>query len=99
MNAQTATATMVAAATLATTASAAAADLPRLDSARFDYKYEMVVRPDLQDLDAGGANDFTGWSTAFSLGTGQDVGTIKIDASSNGKYLVSNQAVGTAGDG
>ena len=99
MNAQTATATMVAAATLATTASAAASDLPRLDSARFDYKYEMVVRPDLQDLDAGGANDFTGWSPAFSLGTGQDVGTIKIDASSNGKYLVSNQAVGTVGDG
>ena len=99
MNAQTATATMVAAATLATTASAAAFDLPRLDSARFDYKYEMVERPDQQDLDAGGADDFTGWSPAFSLGTGQDVGTIKIDASSNGKYLVSNQAVGTDGDG
>ncbi len=96
MNAQTATATILAAATLA---NSAAADLPRLDSAKFDYKYEMVARPDQQDLDGGGANDFTGWGAAFSLGTGQDVGTIKIDASSNGKYLISNQAVGTAGDG
>ncbi len=75
------------------------ADLEQRDSSQFDYKYEMVERPDQQDLDGGGANDFTGWSTAFTLGTGTDVGSIKIDASSNGKYLVSNQAVGTAGDG
>ena len=87
------------AATALAFASTAEANLPPLDSAQFDYKYEMVARPDQQDLDGGGANDFTGWSTAFSLGTGADVGTIKIDASSNGKYLVSNQAVGTAGDG
>ena len=80
-------------------ASAAFADLTPLDSSQFDYKYEMLVRPDQQDLDGGGANDFTGWSAAFSLGTGEDVGSIKIDASSNGKYLLSNQAVGTAGDG
>ena len=75
------------------------ADLEQRDSSQFDYKYEMVERPDQQDLDGGGANDFTGWSTACTLGTGTDVGSIKIDASSNGKYLVSNQAVGTAGDG
>ncbi|MBQ7233946.1 MAG: hypothetical protein IJS36_00895 [Kiritimatiellae bacterium] len=75
------------------------ADLTRKDSSEFDYKYEMVVRPDQQDLDNSGANDFTGWSTAFTLGTGADVGSIKIDASSNGKYLLSNQDVGTAGDG
>jgi len=75
------------------------ADLPQLDSAQFAYKYEMVERPDQQDLDGGGANDFTGWGAAFSLGIGKDVGSIKIDASSNGKYLVSNQDVGTAGDG
>ncbi len=96
MNTANATATLLAAATLATTA---AADLPRLDSSQFDYKYEMIERPDQQDLDGGGADDFTGWSAAFSLGTGQDVGTITIDASSNGKYLISNQPVGTAGDG
>lgn len=75
------------------------ADLERKDSSEFDYKYEMVARPDQQDLYNSGANDFTGWSTAFTLGTGADVGTIKIDASSNGKFLLSNQAVGTAGDG
>lgn len=75
------------------------ADLERKDSSEFDYKYEMVERPDQQDLDNSGANDFTGWGTAFTLGTGADVGSIKIDASSNGKYLLSNQDVGTAGDG
>ena len=83
----------------ATAVSTAFADLERKDSSQFDYKYEMLARPDQQDLDGGGANDFTGWSTAFTLGTGADLGTIKIDASSNGKYLISNQAVGTAGDG
>ena len=77
----------------------ARADLERRDSSQFAYKYEMVERPDQQDLDGGGANDFTGWSAAFSQGAGADVGTIKIDASSNGKYLLSNQAPGTAGDG
>ena len=77
----------------------ARADLERRDSARFAYQYEMVERPDQQDVDGGGANDFTGWSAAFSQGTGAGVGTIKIDASSNGKYLISNQARGTAGDG
>ena len=77
----------------------ARADLERRDSARFAYKYEMVERPDQQDLDGGKAYDFTGWSAAFSQGAGADVGTIRIDASSNGKYLVSNQARGTAGDG
>ena len=76
-----------------------ASDLPRLDSALFDRKYDMVEKPTEQDLDGGGKYDFTGWGTAFSLGTGQDVGTIKIDASTNGKYLISNQASGTAGDG
>ncbi len=99
MNTTTRSMALGAAATALALASTAEANLPPLDSAQFDYKYEMVARPDQQDLDGGGANDFTGWSTAFSLGTGADVGTIKIDASSNGKYLVSNQAVGTAGDG
>ena len=75
------------------------ADLERKDSSEFDYKYEMVARPDQQDLDGSGANDFTGWGDAFSLGTGADVGSIKIDASSSGKYLISNQNAGTAGDG
>ena len=82
-----------------TTASVAFADLPLLDSSQFDYRYEMLERPDQQDLDGGGANDFTGWSAAFSLGTEDKLGTIEIDASSSGKYLISNQAVGTAGDG
>ena len=68
------------------------------DSSQFRFKYEMDERPDQQDFDDSGANDFTGWSTAFTLGTGNDAGTISIDASSNGKYLVSNQASGTAGD-
>jgi len=75
------------------------ADLERKSSSEFDYKYEMVARPDQQDLDGSGANDFTGWGNAFSLGTGADVGSIKIDATSNGKYLISNQNAGTAGDG
>ena len=27
------------------------ADLPRLDSSRFDYKYDMIVLPSAQNLD------------------------------------------------
>ena len=92
----TPTATLLAAATLATTATA---ELPRLDSSQFDYKYEMIALPTAEDLDGGGAVDFTGAGTWLTLGTGSDVGTIAMDASSNGKYLISNQPVGTNGDG
>lgn len=92
-------AAFIAAAIAAIPAARSTAEMPRLDSAQFDRKYEMVARPDQQDLDGSGANDFTGWSAAFALGTGSALGTVKIDASSNGKYLISNQAVGTAGDG
>ena len=75
------------------------AELERRDSSQFAYKYEMISNPTNDDLNVSGVGDFTGWSTAFSLGSGQDVGSIKIDASSNGKYLISNQEVGTVGDG
>ena len=58
MNTATTTATLLAAATLATTATAA--ELPRLDSSKFAYKYEMIALPTAEDLDGTGANDFTG---------------------------------------
>ena len=77
----------------------ATSDLPRLASSQFDYKYEMIKLPTDEDQDGGGAADFTGSGTWLTLGTGSDLGTIGIDASSNGKYLMSNQNVGTAGDG
>ena len=72
------------------------ADLEQRDSSQFDYKYEMVVRPDLEDVDGSGTKDLTGWSDAFSLGSGEDLGTITLDASSKGKYLVSNKDSGEA---
>ncbi len=75
------------------------ADLTRKASSEFDYKYEMVARPDLEDVDGSGTKDLTGWSVAFSLGSGEDLGTITLDASSNGKYLVSNKDSGEHGDG
>ena len=75
------------------------ADLPRRDSAQFDYKYDMVESPAVQDVDGGGKGDFTGMGTYLTLGTGADAGTLKINASDGSKYLVSNLAVGTAGDG
>ena len=75
------------------------ADLVQRDSSQFAYKYEMVARPDLEDVDGSGTKDLTGWSVAFSLGSGEDLGTITLDASSNGKYLVSNKDSGEHGDG
>ena len=75
------------------------ADLEQRDSSQFDYKYEMVVRPDLEDVDGSGTKDLTGWSDDFSLGSGEDLGTITLDASSKGKYLVSNKDSGEHGDG
>ena len=80
-------------------AAASAAELEQRDSSQFDYKYEMLELPTAEDLDKGGAADFTGNGSWLSLGTGSDLGTIKIDASTNGKYLISNQNSGTAGDG
>ncbi len=95
MNTANATATLLAAATLATTATAA--DLPRLDSSQFDYKYEMLERPDQQDLDGGGAVDFTGAGTWLTLGTGSDVGTIAMTISGSQNINSAAQA-GSAGD-
>ncbi len=77
----------------------ASADLEQRDSSQFAYKYEMVARPDLEDVDGSGTKDLTGWSDAFSLGSGEDLGTITLDASSKGKYLVSNKDSGEHGDG
>jgi len=72
----------------------AVADLPRLDSSQFEYKYEMNALPTAEDIDNSGANDFTGsgdWTTIES-------GALKMDMTAGAKYLVSDKAVGTAGD-
>ncbi len=76
----------------------AVANLPRLDSSRFDYKYDMIVLPSAQNLDNDGAVDFTlSDSSKFSLGTGINYGSMQIDASDGGKYLLSGADAGSAG--
>ena len=76
----------------------AAADLPRLDSSQFDYKYDMIVLPSAQNLDTDGAVDFTlSDSSKFSLGTGVNYGSMAIDASDGGKFLMSGADAGAAG--
>jgi len=52
------------------------ADLERKDSSQFDYKYEMVALPTAEDLDGSDANDFAGFGSWLTLGTGANVGTI-----------------------
>ena len=85
------------AATALAFASTAEANLPRLDSALFDYKYDMVKLPTEEDLDASGANDFTGSGTWSTLGTGTNVGTVLMTIN-GGQNFISDKAVGTAGD-
>ncbi len=85
------------AATALAFASTAEANLPRLDSALFDYKYDMVKLPTEEDLDASGANDFTGSGTWRTLGTGTNVGTVLMTIN-GGQNFISDKAVGTAGD-
>ena len=76
----------------------AVADLPRLDSSRFDYKYDMIVMPSAQNLDDDGAVDFIlSDSSKFSLGTGVNYGSVQIDTSDGGKYLLSGADAGSAG--
>ena len=83
---------------VAVTAGAAVADLPQLDSAQFDYKYDMIVLPSAQNLDSDGAFDFTlNDSSKFSLGTGVNYGSMQIDTSDGGKYLMSGADAGSAG--
>jgi len=77
---------------------AAVADLPQLDSSRFDYKYDMIVLPSAQNLDNDGAVDFTlSDASKFSLGTGVNYGSMQIDTSDGGKYLLSGADAGSAG--
>ena len=74
------------------------ADMPPLDSSRFDYKYDMIVLPSAQNLDNDGAVDFTlSDSSKFSLGTGVNYGSMQIDTSDGGKYLMSGADAGSAG--
>ena len=81
----------------------AVADLPRLDSSQFDYKYEMIsgnnsVLPSAQNLDNDGAVDFTlSDSSKFSLGAGANYGSMVIVTLEGGKFLMSGADPGTAG--
>ena len=86
----TRTAAILASASLALTA---AADLPRLDSTQFEYKYEMNALPTAEDIDGTGANDFTGSSTWSTL----ESGALKM-VMTGGQYFVSDKDNGTAGD-
>ena len=72
----------------------AVADLERLDSTQFEYKYEMNALPTAEDLDNSGAVDFTGdgsWTTLAK-------GAMTMDMTAGSKYLMSAAATGTAGD-
>ena len=75
----------------------ACADLTRKDSTEFEYKYEMDVKPTEQDVDGSGAVDFTG-DTSPNSWLSLSAGALVMDMTAGGKYLVSDKAVGTAGD-
>ena len=81
---------------IALAAATAAADLPRKDSAEFDYKYEMNALPTAEDVDGTGAVDFT--SSTNSAWTSISAGAMDMDMTSGGQYLMSAGAVGSAGD-
>ena len=82
----------------ATAMAHASADIPRLNSAQFDYKYDMIVLPSAQNLDNDGAVDFTlSDASKFSLGAGVNYGSMQIDTSDGGKYLMSGADAGSAG--
>ena len=81
MNTRTFVATALVAATTAT--SAMAAKMPKLDSAAFDFKYEMEALPTEEDLDNDGNSDFTKWlNGSSSLSTG--VGCALFDTRNDG---------------
>lgn len=76
----------------------ALADLQQLDSAQFDYKYEMVALPTVEDVDNSGKPDFAGGGSWFTLGTGANVGTCSM-VMSGGQYLKADAASsGATGD-
>ena len=57
----------------ASMAFSALAEMPRLDSSNFDFKYEMESLPSEEDLDNNGAYDFTkslGSGTSISISSG-----------------------------
>ena len=73
-------------------------DIPRLNSAQFEYKYEMIVLPSTQNLDNDGAFDFTlSDANKISLGTTVNYGSLVIDTTDGGKFLLSGADAGSAG--
>ena len=76
----------------------ASADIQRLNSAQFDYKYDMIVLPSTQNLDNDGAADFTlSDANKISLGTTVNYGSLVIDTTDGGKFLLSGADAGSAG--
>ena len=94
----TTTAKTVAAIASASLAFSAAADLPRLDSSQFDYKYEMLKLPTAENLDGSSTNDFAGGGSWLSLGTGADLGSLFMAINAN-SLLKSEAKTGNDGDG
>lgn len=92
--AKTATATLA----LALVAQFTQADLEQRDSSQFDYKYEMIKLPTVEDVDGNGYKDFLGGGSWFTLGTGVDTGS-SFMIMSGGQYLKADAAsVGADGD-
>lgn len=72
------------------------ADIQRMDSTEFEYKYEMDAKPTEQDLDGSGAYDFTGDTDPSWLSLTN--GAMTMNMAAGGKYLISSAARGTVGD-
>ncbi len=89
----TRTAAILASASLALTA---AADLSVLDSSQFECKFEMNALPTAEDVDNSGAVDFTSSTDATWLSL--SAGTMTMNMTSGGQYLMSAAANGAAGD-
>ena len=87
----------------AAAAGAAFADLPRLDSSEFDYRYDMnSLLPGAEDLDGDGAADFTYASAgngALTLGTGEDAGSMVLNSTGSGDnaFFMSSADSGAGG--
>lgn len=73
------------------------ADLQQLDSAQFDYKYDMFQSPVAEDLDGDGYKDFAGGGSWLTVGTGVSTGTVSMVVT--GSQLLKADAGNTTSDG
>ena len=75
------------------------AEMPRLDSSKFDFCYEFINSPAAEDLDGNGKKDMTinGGDSWLTCCSGDAIGYANFNCGSTSRFIGSNQSADVDG--